>query len=287
MTVLAAQAVEEKQGRLAYFKDADFGGKSRIVEIDGDHMLATVTLDYHSKPSGVADGDGGTHFYLKVKQPEKIKEGTAYELNGGIFEARVAEWASPHSYQVMSGPKGKIIVRNYAKYRKLVVDVAMRYGPDQKEYNGKIVFENHTFTRVYKGKFDWDSFDSSSTRGRAHIRISDLQGVWKAVNAFHEEQGKITTQIDTSIDMHNYLEIGAANLKRAASLKHEPFVLKEYQLHVETAQGDKRRVIGVINKITKNELVISWKETWLYEGKEFSSRHRFVYRKIPTESLPY
>ena len=74
LALLPLSAGEEIPGTISYFRDADFSGQSRIIEIDGEHVVAQATLKYHSMPAGVMDGDGGTLLYLKVRSPDEIED---------------------------------------------------------------------------------------------------------------------------------------------------------------------------------------------------------------------
>ncbi len=100
-----------------------------------------------------------------------------------------------------------------------------------------------------------------------------------------ESNGTVMTLIDASIDPQRFLELGAGDLKRSASASREPFTLRENRIHLNVREDQHRRVTGVINRVTQNDLVVTWTETWLYERKEFSSRHRLVYIRVPPASI--
>lgn len=280
------EAGEEIRGTISYFKDADFSGRSRIIEIDGEHILARATLEYHSMPAGVMDGDGGTLLHLRIKAPGQLQEGRTYVVNQDVLEARVAQWASPHHYQVMPHLKGHIVVRKYVRFHLLLADVDIQYGEPALRHRGVIRFENHDFWRRFKGSVDWEAYDPASSRSRTNIRLDDILGSWKAVDMLQESNGAVLTLIDRSIDPQRFLDVAPDDLKRSASLAREKFKLKENRIHVETNADQKRVVTGVINRLTPDELIVTWTEAWIYEGKDFRSRHRLVYTRTAASVFP-
>lgn len=276
----ALAAEDPLKGRLSYFKEVDFSGRSRIIEMDGESVVAHASLAYHSRP-GVMDGDGGTDFHLRITAPDQMKTGASYVLNQSIFQARAAEWASPHYYRVFPNLRGSVVLVKYVKFREMVLDADIEYG-DGKKFKGRIHFENHDMWRRFKGTVDWNSFDASSSRSRQQIRPEDLQGSWKGVEMIQENSGILYTLLDRSLEPGQFLAFEKTTLKRAASLLAEPYILKENTIVVSPAKNEQnRKVNGVINRITASELVVSWTESWTYEGKEFSSRNRIVYRRAP------
>ncbi|MCE9598025.1 MAG: hypothetical protein K8S54_08655 [Spirochaetia bacterium] len=278
---------EDLTGTLGYLKDYDFSGKSRILEMDGTAVVGRVTLDYHSGPAGVHDGDGGTMFHFKVTAPEQIKEGT-FVINQSIFQSRVAEWASPYGYDVMPGLKGIIRVRKYVKFRQLIADVDITYGTNpNKSYSGQIKFENHDFSKKLKGKIDWQSFDPRSIRSRANIQPSDIAGNWRAVDKIWESSGIIYGMLDPSLDPYALLEartgVNGDTIHRSASGSWEKFTLRENVIEAVVAPPNEnlRIVRGTINQIGTDTLTITWIETWKYEGNNFSSTQRLIYKRVP------
>ncbi|MBL8022506.1 MAG: hypothetical protein JNM27_22705 [Leptospirales bacterium] len=274
-------SAEDLDGTLSYFKDYDFSGKTRIIELDGNAVVARATLHYYSKPAGVHDGDGGTMFHLKVINPAAITEGT-YVLNQSIFQARVAKWASPHGYDVMTSLSGTIRVHKYEKFRKLVADVSIKYGPEGETYSGRIVFNNHDMSRKLNRKIDWQIYDQRSFRARTQIQSGDLVGTWKGVDRIWESSGTFYGMLDPSIDPNESLEVKGDAMRRAASGAWEKFILRENLIHVTAAPNENdRRITGTINLITADALTVTWVLKWKYEGNEFSSTQRVIYKRKP------
>lgn len=274
-------SAEDLDGTLSYFKEYDFSGKTRIIEMDGNAVVARATLHYYSKPAGVHDGDGGTMFHLRVTNPPAITEGT-YVLNQSIFQARVAKWASPHGYDIMPGLSGTIRVLKYEKFRKLVADVAIKYGTQGEGYTGRIVFNNHDMSRKLKVKIDWQSYDPRSFRTRTQIQSGDLSGTWKGVDKIWESSGTIYGMLDPSIDPNESLEVKGDQMRRATSGAWEKFNLRENLIHVTAAPNEnERRITGTINQISADSFTITWVVRWKYEGNDFSSTQRVIYKRKP------
>lgn len=273
----ALSAEEEKTGTLGYYKDFDFSGKSRILAVDGQYLTAEAALSYYSRPAGVMDGDGGQRFYLRVKQPDLIAPGV-YTLNQSIFEARLAEWASPHYYHVMPDLRGTIRVSSYRKFKHLEAELDLVYsGTDgPKTYRGRIRFENHETMRDSGLKLNWEEFDPSSFRTRKNILASDLRGQWKSVRMFQESNGQVLIPLDAKEEIRRDLIIEPDRLKRISATDYEKFILEENRIKITGLSGD-RSVTAVINRITPGDLVLTWIEQWKYDGRENRAIHRIVY----------
>jgi hypothetical protein len=271
----------DKKGTMRYFRNFDFNGKSRIVAVDGQNIVLEYRLAYHRKPAGAHDGDSGTILYLKITAPDKIETGKTYPLNSSIFEARVAAWGSPAYYQVLPNLKGEIKVLGYQRYHSLEIELDICYGIKPVEtFKERIRFENNDFWKKIPGKIDWQSFDTTSFRKAKEIQIGDITGVWRAIDMQRESNGHTMAMLDKEAQLDQIMEIQLRKLWRFKGSEEFEFALTENRLKLRPKQDKhQRHITGIINHITADALIISWIETWKYDGKDFESASRIFYRR--------
>jgi hypothetical protein len=97
---------------------------------------------------------------------------------------------------------------------------------------------------------DWESFDTTSIVSINKITPDLIQGSWKAYNGLFRFAGSISSMILTT---PLTIEIKGGNIRFMQS-EFEEFALTNNQI-----VGKKDNDFGVINKITDNLLVITWK----------------------------
>lgn len=129
----------------------------------------------------------------------------------------------------------------------------------QKEEVEKI---RKTIEETHKN-IDWEAFDTTSKVSADKINVELAQGLWKAYNGLFKLGGSINSMILTQPLI---IEIKGDKYRRSMNSKFAKFTLTNNQL-VSKKEGD----FGVINKITDNLLVITWKN-----GENYT---RYYYEK--------
>lgn len=114
-------------------------------------------------------------------------------------------------------------------------------------------------------EIDWEEFDETSTKSKSEIKFDDLQGLWSAYEGIyrfgeHINGMKLTQPIIIEVINDSY--------RRNLKSEHKKFTISE---NVITLKDKNEVEVGIINKITENELVISWKDK--------SNYTRYYYKK--------
>jgi hypothetical protein len=134
-------------------------------------------------------------------------------------------------------------------------------------YHGTKLVPGHTF--IVKENIDWEAYDSTSTVTADNIEIKDLQGLWKAYNGLFKVQD-IVRRIEISKPF--IFEVKDNKVRRESYGGFIPFSLKNNSI---VMFEDHKIVTGIINKISPNELIITWKN----ESEDVSYTRYFYSKK--------
>lgn len=110
---------------------------------------------------------------------------------------------------------------------------------------------------------DWEAFDTTSKISADKINLELIQGLWKAYNGLFKFGGSVNSMI---LNEPFIIEIKGDKYRRSLDSKFSKFTLSNNQI-VAKKEND----FGVINKITDNLLVITWKN-----GENYT---RYYYEK--------
>jgi hypothetical protein len=104
----------------------------------------------------------------------------------------------------------------------------------------------------------WEGFDPSSSVGNVKITTDNLQGIWKTIKGVYKD-GKYNLPLDFTTPIN--LEFSKNSVKRSVNDKFTKFTLLN---NVLTIKYEYETEIGIINKITPSELIITWKSNGNY-----------------------
>ncbi len=117
---------------------------------------------------------------------------------------------------------------------------------------------------VHDKNIDWEAYDASSVSAITSINFQNLQGRWNAYKGVYRFGEHINGM---ELNKPAIVEINQDTYRRNLSSKFEKFTLKDNLI----ISVDNVTDTGVINKITANELTISWKDK--------SNYTRYYYKK--------
>ena len=112
---------------------------------------------------------------------------------------------------------------------------------------------------------DWEAYDASSTVRQDSITSGNLLGLWSAYEGVFRFGNNISTM---KLNVPFIIEIKDGNCRRNEKDEFQKFSIKENLLIVP---GNSKPDTGIINKLTRQELVISWKRDANYT--------RYYYKK--------
>jgi hypothetical protein len=112
---------------------------------------------------------------------------------------------------------------------------------------------------------NWEAFDPASKVGKNAITAKDLKGMWKAYEGAFIFGGSANTM---HLTRPFIIEVKGETYRRNKSDKFEPFSIQENLLIQHFGENIDS---GIINKITSDELTISWKQ-----GANYT---RYYYKK--------
>jgi hypothetical protein len=104
----------------------------------------------------------------------------------------------------------------------------------------------------------WEGFDPSSSVGNVKVTTDNLQGIWKTIKGVYKD-GKYNLPLDFTTPIN--LEFSKNSVKRSVNDKFTKFTLLN---NVLTMKYEYETEIGIINKITPSELIITWKSNGNY-----------------------
>lgn len=114
-----------------------------------------------------------------------------------------------------------------------------------------------------RAKFDWKSFDKTSTISIDSIKSIALQGLWKSYYGLFKFGDMVNSM---NLTQPFIIEVSGETVRRNADSNFEPFTIQKNQL---ISNDGKEK--GYINKITATLLVITWES-----GDNFT---RYYYEK--------
>ncbi|MEZ7500840.1 hypothetical protein QO200_19185 [Flavobacterium sp. Arc3] len=120
-------------------------------------------------------------------------------------------------------------------------------------------------TEIKNKEINWEEFDQTSTIQTSEIKFKDLQGLWNAYEGIyrfgeHVNAMKLTKPFIIEVQNETY--------RRNSKSEFKNFTIKD---NIITMMDNEKVLVGIINKITETELVISWKDKANYT--------RYYYKK--------
>jgi hypothetical protein len=114
-------------------------------------------------------------------------------------------------------------------------------------------------------EIDWEAFDATSSILKSEIKFNDLQGLWNAFEGVYRFDQHVNAM---KLTQPYIIEVNEETYRRNSKSTFKKFTIKE---NVITLIDNSKVEIGIINKITPTELVISWKNN--------SNYTRYYYKK--------
>jgi|SRR5690606_1481289 len=118
---------------------------------------------------------------------------------------------------------------------------------------------------VENKNIDWEGFDKTSTIPQTAITYENLQGLWNAYEGVYRFGEHINAM---KLSQPMIMEVKNKAYRRNSKSEFINFTIKD---NLITAIYQNKEVIGIINKISENELIISWKDNQNYT--------RYIYKK--------
>ena len=112
---------------------------------------------------------------------------------------------------------------------------------------------------------NWELYDPGSAIAKVDITTLDIQGIWKAYKGAFKF-GDVVNGMNLTKPF--IVEIKDDSLRRNSNDSFQKFTLQENYLIIETKETVDT---GIVNKLTKKDLTISWKK-----GSNYT---RYYYRK--------
>jgi hypothetical protein len=107
-------------------------------------------------------------------------------------------------------------------------------------------------------EIDWEAFDPSSTISKTEIKSENLQGLWKAYKGIYRFDQHINGM---ELTEPMIIEVKEDTYRRNLNREFEEYIIKDNLILKVT---EEKVDTGIINKITPNELTISWKDNLNY-----------------------
>ncbi len=107
-------------------------------------------------------------------------------------------------------------------------------------------------TEVENKNINWESFDSTSKLSITAIKFENIQGLWKAYKGIYKFDETINAM---SLTEPFIIEIKGDTYRRNVNSKFKKFTIESNILTSKKKKED----VGIINKITDTELIITWK----------------------------
>jgi hypothetical protein len=104
----------------------------------------------------------------------------------------------------------------------------------------------------------WEDYDKSSLIPKTKITITTLQGVWKTTQGVYKD-GEYNHPLNFKTPF--ILEFVKNTLRRSANDKFTKFTMVN---NVLTVKDEYQTDLGIINKITATELIVTWKSNGNY-----------------------
>ncbi|RAR48408.1 hypothetical protein [Flavobacterium lacus] len=121
-------------------------------------------------------------------------------------------------------------------------------------------------TKEIKEKnINWEEFDQSSSIQKSEIKLINMQGLWKAYEGIYKFNEHVNAMKLTEPFI---FEVKKEKYRRNSKSKFKTFTIKE---NIITMIDKDKVEVGIINKITETEIIISWKNNLNYT--------RYYYKK--------
>ena len=114
-------------------------------------------------------------------------------------------------------------------------------------------------------EIDWEAFDPNSLIIKSEINFKDLQGLWNAYEGIYRFDQHVNAM---KLTQPYIIEVNGETYRRNSISAFKKFTIKD---NIITSFDDSKVQIGIINKITQTELIISWKNNANYT--------RYYYKK--------
>jgi hypothetical protein len=120
-------------------------------------------------------------------------------------------------------------------------------------------------TKVKDRDINWEEFEQTSTIKKNEIKFEDLQGLWNAYEGIYRFGEHVNAM---KLTQPFIIEVQNKTYRRNSKSEFKNFIIKD---NIITSIDKEKVQIGIINKITETELVISWKDNANYT--------RYYYKK--------
>ena len=157
----------------------------------------------------------------------------------------------------------KIILKKIILISIILFQITIRL--NAQVFNGNDLVPGHT-SNVEDKNINWESYDSTSTIQADRIELKDIQGLWKAYKGIFKYDDNVRT-IDIS---KPFIFEVKDNKARRSYNGFIPFSLRKNNI---VLMENRNMIVGIINKISPNEMTITW------ENESLHRYDRYFYSK--------
>jgi hypothetical protein len=150
----------------------------------------------------------------------------------------------------------KIILKRIILISIILFPITLRL--NAQVYNGRDLVPGHT-TLLRDKNINWEGYDSTSMIPPDKIELKDIQGLWQAHNGLFKYDENVRSIESSKPFMFEVKD----NKARTSYNGFIPFSLRK---NIIVMIEDQNMIVGIINKISLNELTITWKD---------DSQHRY------------
>lgn len=119
--------------------------------------------------------------------------------------------------------------------------------------------------KVRDKDINWEEFEQTSTIQKNEIKFENLQGLWNAYEGIYRFGERVNAM---KLTQPIIIEVEKETYRRNSKSEFKNFTIKD---NIITLIDKEKVQMGIINKITETELVISWKDNANYT--------RYYYKK--------
>ncbi len=119
--------------------------------------------------------------------------------------------------------------------------------------------------KVKDKEINWEEFELTSTIKKNEIKFENLQGLWNAYEGIYRFGEHVNAM---KLTQPFIMDVKDATYRRNSKSEFKDFTIED---NIITMIDKEKVQIGIINKITETELVISWKDKENYT--------RYYYKK--------
>jgi len=129
----------------------------------------------------------------------------------------------------------------------------------------KMSQQSSVTTAVENKNIDWEGYSDDSSFGKDEIKVEHLQGEWSAYKGVYKFEEHLNAM---KLDKPFIIEVKDDTFRRSKDSAFEKFEISQNLISQQKAT---KAVTGIINKLTENELTITWKD-----GENYT---RYYYEK--------